>query len=55
MAQGGSPGGCKNSLDSASVLKVEPTRFASGWHVWCERRGGVEDDSKAFDWRLRWG
>ena len=55
MDQHGSGGGFKNYLDSASSLKVELTRFASGFCVWCERKREVKDDSRVFVLILRWG
>lgn len=33
---------------SEDILKVEPTGFADGLDVECERRPGIEDESEAF-------
>lgn len=55
MDEHGSRGGFKNYLDSASILKVELARFASGFCVCCERKREVKDDSKVFVLIQRWG
>lgn len=51
FSKGGSRGGGKTWLKSASVLKVELTEFADGLGVGRERKKEVKNDCKPSDLR----